>query len=144
MERRQDTVLGAVFAVLGLSAAMKAAEYSGATGTYPMTLGLVMAALGLLVAGKAWLRGPGDARPLTRHAGRAVLTMTLGAGYVALVPLLGFYTASALVVIVLPAALGFRRPIYLAVTALVFVAVVWMVFSLALEKPLPDEIWLVR
>ncbi len=144
MERRQDTILGVLFAALGISAAMQAAEYSGATGTYPMILGLVMAALGLIVAGKAWLRGRGEARPLTKHTGRAALSVVLGAVYIALVPILGFYTASALVVIFLPAALGFRQPIYLAIAALIFTAVVWVVFSILLEKPLPNEFWLAR
>lgn len=144
MERRQDLVLGALFAVLGISAALKAAKYSGATGTYPMILGLVMAALGVIVAGKAWLRGRCTARPLTEHKGRAALTVALAAVYVALVPLLGFYTASALVVIVLPTALGFRQPFYLALAALIFTLVVWAVFSVLLEKPLPDEFWLAQ
>ncbi|WP_171054688.1 tripartite tricarboxylate transporter TctB family protein [Roseovarius arcticus] len=144
MERRQDLVLGALFAVLGISAALKAAEYSGATGTYPMILGLVMTALGVIVAGKAWLRGRSTARPLTEHKGRAALTVALAAVYIALVPLLGFYTASALVVIVLPAVLGFRQPFYLALAALIFTLVVWAVFSVLLEKPLPDEFWLAQ
>ncbi|WP_281967306.1 tripartite tricarboxylate transporter TctB family protein [Roseovarius nanhaiticus] len=142
MERRQDTILGAVFAALGIFAAVKAAEYSGATGLYPMILGLVMAALGALVAGKAWLRDRNNARPLTEHTGRAALTVVLGAVYIALVPLLGFYTASALAVVFLPAALGFRQPVYLALAALIFTLVVWAVFSVLLEKPLPDEFWM--
>ena len=141
MERRQDIVLGAVFAALGLFATVQAAAYSGASGTYPMVLGAVMTALGLLVAGKALWRGRREPRPLTEHAGRALTTVSIGAVYLALVPMLGFYTASALVVLALPAALGFRKPIFLALSAAIFVAVVWAVFTLVLEKPLPPEIW---
>ena len=141
MERRQDIVLGAVFAALGLFAAVKASAYSGASGTYPQVLGAVMAALGLLVAGKAWFRGRSEERPIFDHLGRALLTAAIGAIYLALVPVLGFYTASALVVIALPLALGFRKPVFLALSAAIFVAVVWAVFSIVLEKPLPPEIW---
>ncbi|APE44450.1 hypothetical protein BOO69_14290 [Sulfitobacter alexandrii] len=141
MERRQDIALGAIFAALGLYAAVKAAAYSGASGTYPMVLGLVLAGFGLLVAVKAALRGQAMPRPLTDHTGRVIVTVTAGAIYLALVPVLGFYTASALVVVALPAALGFRKPVYLVLTAAVFVAIVWSVFSIVLEKPLPTEFW---
>ncbi len=141
MERRQDIVLGAIFAALGLFAAAKATAYSGASGTYPMVLGLVLAAFGVIVAAKAALRGRATPRPLTEHTGRVAVTVIVGAGYLALVPLLGFYTASALVVLALPVALGFRQSVYLAVTAALFVAIVWTVFSIVLEKPLPTEFW---
>lgn len=141
MERRQDIVLGAVFAAMGLFAAVKAAAYSGATGAYPMALSLVLVAFGLLVAVKAALRGRSVPRPLTENTGRALLTVGLSVGYLALVPLLGFYTASALVVLAIPLSLGFRQPLFLVVVTAVFVAIVWAVFSLVLEKPLPAEFW---
>ena len=141
MERRQDIVLGVVFAALGLFAAVRAAAYAGASGTYPMVLGLALSGFGILVAGKAVLRGKREPRPLTLHAGRVAITVAIGAVYLALVPVLGFYTASALVVLALPLALGFRQPVFLALTTAVFIAIVWVVFSIVLEKPLPAEFW---
>ena len=141
MERRQDILLGGIFAALGLYAAWIASGYRGATGTYPMVLGAVMAGFGLLVAAKAALRGRDAPRPLTANTGRALIAVATGAVYLALVPLLGFYTASALLMLGLPAALGFHRPVYLALVAAVFVGIVWTVFSVVLEKPLPAEIW---
>lgn len=139
--QRQDIVLGSVFAALGLAAAFKAASYSGASGVYPMALSLAMAALGGLVALKAVVRGHPDPRPLVDNGARAVLTMALGVTYLALVPVLGFYFASALITLALPLALGFRRPVYSAITALIFILTVWVVFSLILEKPLPSGFW---
>lgn len=141
MEGRQDILLGLIFAALGSFAAVQAAAYSGASGVYPMALGVVMAAMGAAVAFKGLLRGAGERRPLTAHAGRVLLTAGLAAGYIALVPRLGFFTASALVVLALPLALGFRRPLYLLLVTAIFLAIVWGVFTVALEKPLPDEFW---
>ena len=141
MDRRQDIALGGLFAALGLFAAIRAAGYSGASGTYPMVLGAVMAALGALVAGKAALRGRTAPRPLTADTGRVLIVVGAGAAYLALVPRLGFYTASALAVLALPPALGFRRPVYTALAAAVFTAAIWLVFSVALDKPLPAEFW---
>lgn len=141
MERRQDFVLGVSFAALGLYAALASMAYSGATGTYPMVLGIALAAFGLLIAIRAGYRRRSGDRPLTLHAGRALLTVVLAAVYLWLVPIVGFYTASGLVVLALPIGLGFRRPVFLAAATASFVALVWLVFSILLEKPLPREIW---
>ncbi|TYC61895.1 tripartite tricarboxylate transporter TctB family protein [Rhodobacterales bacterium] len=138
----QDMLLGAAFAVTGAAAAFKAAAYPGASGGYPMVLGLMLAGLGALVSLKAVKAGETAERPLTENTPRMVLTLVCGALYLALVPVLGFYTASALVVLALPVVLGFRRPVYLGAVTIVFIGIVWSVFSLLLEKPLPAEIWM--
>jgi putative tricarboxylic transport membrane protein len=141
-EQRQDLLLGAVFAVTGAAAAFKAAAYPGASGGYPMALGVILAVLGAIVALKALREHYLNERPLTENTPRMVLTLVCGALYLALVPVLGFYTASALVVIALPIALGFRQPVYLGAVTVVFIGIVWSVFSLLLEKPLPAELWM--
>lgn len=139
--RRQDIVLGGVFAAMGLAAAGMAAGYRGASGTYPMALGGTIALLGLLVALRALLRGSPEARALVDHGPRVAITLLAAAAYLALVPLLGFYLASALAILLLPAALGFRRPLYVLTATALFMAIVWLVFSLILEKPLPAAFW---
>ncbi|MBB94898.1 MAG: hypothetical protein CML68_09880 [Rhodobacteraceae bacterium] len=140
-DRRQDIVLGGVFAAIGISAAVIAAGYPGASGVYPMALGCVVAALGLLVLGRAVLSGPGKPRILIDHGPRVAITLGTAAAYLGLVPVLGFYLASALLVVLLPPALGFRRPVFVLVNAAVFVGIVWLVFSIVLEKPLPTPFW---
>lgn len=134
-------MLGLLFGALGIFAAVKATSYSGASGVYPLALGLALACLGALLSGRALLREGTGPRPLTEHAGRVWITLIVAAGYLALVPLLGFYTASAILVLVMPVPLGFRQPVYLAATAAIFIALVWMIFSLVLGKPLPDGFW---
>ncbi len=141
-ERRQDIILGGVFAATGLSAAYIAAGYRGASGIYPMSLGYVIAILGAIVAIKAMLRGSSEPREIIRNAPQAFLTVGIGAIYLALVPILGFYIASALLVLALPAALGFRRLLFTFVTAAIFVGIVWVIFSVILEKPLPMPVWI--
>lgn len=143
--RGQDVVLGAVFAALGLAAAWIASGYRGASAVYPLSIGLVMAGLGVLVAVRATLRsdeaGP---RPLVDHGPRAAITVAIGAAYLALVPVLGFYLASGLAAVVLPLALGFRRMVYTLATTAIFMAIVWLIFAIVLEKPLPVPVWLGR
>ncbi|WP_249691150.1 tripartite tricarboxylate transporter TctB family protein [Stappia sp. WLB 29] len=141
MERSQDLALGLLFAGLGLAAAWQAGSYQGAGGTYPMVLGLGLALCGALVMLRA-ARSKTDApRRLVDVPANLVKALAAGVIYVALILPLGFYTASALLMLALPPVLGFRRPLYTAVVAASFVALVWIVFSLVLNKPLPAELW---
>lgn len=139
--RRQDIWLGALFGALGLAAATMASGYAGAAGIYPMALGLVMAALGAAIAIRAVVNGKDIARPLVENGPHVLITVACAGLYLALVPVLGFYLASILIALGLPVALGFRRPVYAVASALIFVAIVWLVFALALEKPLPAGFW---
>jgi hypothetical protein len=141
MEKRQDLVTGLIFTGLGLAAAWMARSYSGAGGTYPMVLGLVLALFGGGIALRSVLAKFDVARPLADAPRNLFLAAVVATGYVALVMPLGFFTASVLLMLVMPVVLGFRQPVYLVLMALVFMALVWVVFSVVLEKPLPPEFW---
>lgn len=142
MERRQDIALGAVFMALGIAAAWMATSYSGAGGTYPMVLGTILTALGGTVAAKALRRDVDSERPLFDAPAKMVIAVAAGVIYVALVVPLGFYTSSFVLMVLLPLALGFRRAVYALVVAAVFISVVYVVFTVLLEKPLPREAFL--
>ncbi len=141
MEKGQDITLGLVCAGIGIAGAWMASSYSGAGGTYPMVLGIVLALLGALVSARALLRAEDEERPLINAPANLLIALAAGAAYIGLILPLGFYTASALLMLVLPVALGFRRPVFTLSAAATFVAMVWLIFSVILEKPLPREIW---
>ncbi len=107
-----------------------------------MILGIVLALLGATIAARAAIATQNEERPLVTAKANLIIALIAGAAYVALVVPLGFYTASALLMLCIPIALGFRRPIFTVVSAAVFVMMVWLIFSVILEKPLPREIWL--
>lgn len=139
MQTRQDIVLGLIFVSLGLAAAWMARGYTGAGGTYPMVLGLVLTLLGGTVAGKAARSGSTRTRVLVEAPVKLISAAVIATIYVAAVVPFGFYTASFLLMLVMPLGLGFRRGIYALVMAVVFTAVVYLVFTVLLEKPLPRE-----
>lgn len=139
MERRQDILLGLIFVSLGLAAAWMARSYAGASGMYPMTLGLILTLLGGTVAAKAVRSGSGTMRRLVEAPSKMVTATVIATIYVAAVVPLGFYTASFLLMMALPMALGFRRWVYASVVAAIFITIVYLVFSVLLEKPLPRE-----
>jgi hypothetical protein len=139
MEARQDIVLGLALAGLGLAAAWMARGYAGASGTYPMVLGLILTRLGGTVAGRAARSDAGRERALMEAPGKLWLAVALAALYVAAIMPLGFYTASFLLMLAMPLGLGLRRPVQAGVVAVIFIASVYLVFTVLLEKPLPRE-----
>lgn len=140
MERQQDIALGAIFVALGLAAAWGATAYTGASGNYPMVLGLLLALTGAIVAGRAIRAQSTTERVLIDAPVKLYIAVAVGVAYVALVVPLGFYTASFLLMLVLPFALGFRRLVYALTVGAVFTAIVYLVFSVFLERPLPREL----
>ncbi|MEM9740792.1 MAG: tripartite tricarboxylate transporter TctB family protein [Pseudomonadota bacterium] len=140
MERQQDIALGAIFMALGLAAAYGATAYSGASGNYPMVLGLLLTLTGLIVVLRAIRSQTHAERVLIDAPAKLYTAIAVGVAYVALVVPLGFYTASFLLMLVLPLALGFRRLLYALVVGAVFTGLVYLVFSVLLERPLPREL----
>lgn len=139
MEQRQDIVLGLVFVGLGIAAAWMATSYNGAGGTYPMVLGIILTLLGGTVALRAVRAGSTAERTLIDAPSKMITAVIIAVIYVALVVPLGFYSSSFLLMLVLPIALGFRQGVYALIVALVFMVIVFLVFSVLLEKPLPRE-----
>jgi putative tricarboxylic transport membrane protein len=139
MEQRQDIALGLIFVGLGIAAAWMATSYSGAGGTYPMVLGIILTLLGATVALRAVRARSTVERTLVDAPSKMITAVVIAAIYVALVVPLGFYTSSFLLILALPFALGFRQVIYALIVAAIFMVVVFLVFSVLLEKPLPRE-----
>jgi len=139
MERQQDIVLGAIFVALGLAAAWGATAYTGASGNYPLVLGLLLALTGALVAFKAIRSSDSTERELINAPGKLFTAIGVGVVYVALVVPLGFFTSSFLLMLALPFALGFQRHVYSLIVGAIFTAIVYLVFSVFLERPLPRE-----
>lgn len=139
MERQQDIALGAIFMALGLAAAWGAGAYTGASGNYPRVLGLLLALTGAVVAIKALRCRLSIERVLIDAPVKLYTAIAVAVIYVALVVPLGFYTSSFLLMFALPLALGFRRHIYALAVGAIFTAIVYLVFSVLLERPLPRE-----
>jgi hypothetical protein len=104
-----------------------------------MVLGLILTGLGATVALRAVRAGSTPERILVDAPTKMITAIVIAAIYVGLVVPLGFYTSSFLLMLALPIALGFRRGLYALIVAVVFMTVVYLVFSILLEKPLPRE-----
>lgn len=141
VERRQDIATGFVFAAIGLVAAILARDYAGVSGGYPAALGILLMLFGLGLALRAGMTGADMPRPLIDHGPRFLLGLAVIGVYLAAVSILGFYTAGFLLMLALPVLLGFRRPVFVLATAVGFSAVVYLIFTVLLAKPLPPDLW---
>lgn len=138
----QDGIAGGLISLFGVVAAYLAMDYQGASGGYPATLGLTLAALGLVMILRAVRRDRDDRRVISTEPRNALISLGISACYLALVPMLGFYTSGLILMVAMPVALGMRRLVFSLVMAIAFIAFVWLVFAFLIEKPLPAEFFL--
>ena len=96
--------------------------------------------LGVLLAGRAQLRRRNAARPLFENAEPLVLTIVMATLFVRGVTRIGFFTASAALMLLSLPVLGLRRLWLVIFSTLVFVALVCAIFCLILGKPLPTPV----
>ncbi len=139
----QDAVLGLLTSAVGAVAVILSTGYRGASGAYPGALGGFLVLMGIFLVVRAAIRsGKIEAvRPLATSPSHLFAALIGGAVYLFLVPIIGFYTSSAMVVLLLPVVLGIRRPVLLIVSTAIFMIVVYATFSILLQKPLPPELW---
>lgn len=140
-EHLQDCIAGLFFAVLGAASVYWSTQYTGASGLYPRVLGLVLLTLGLFLTVRSILRSKQGfkGRRLVDSPRNFFITLAIAVVFLLLVPVMGFYSSSLLVLMVLPVALGFRRAAPLLISGILFTVVVYVLFSLVLERPLPRE-----
>ncbi|MGB5917849.1 tripartite tricarboxylate transporter TctB family protein [Arcobacter sp.] len=61
--------------------------------------------------------------------------------YVIGITLIGFFTATIIAIPIISISMGYRSLMGIAVTTVLFTAIIFIVFSLFLKVPLPLEIW---
>ena len=141
MSRYQDITLGVIFGILGLAITWIASSYRVATGGYPLALGMILSACGILIAIRAIVSIPNQERKLFENPKNFLIALLGAIAYIGLITPLGFYTASAILMATLPWTLGFRRPFFSLIMTVTFIFLVWLIFYHIFEKTLPDETW---
>lgn len=140
----QDGIAGVTLSLLGAAAVYFSMSYRGASGIYPGILGCVLAIFGAILAIRARRRSGqvSPARPLTNSPVHLLVTLALTTAYLAIIPVLGFYTSSAIVLLVVPLALGLRRPLMLVLCMAISITIIYAIFALLVKRPLPTEFFL--
>lgn len=138
-----ELIAGIVVAALSIAGLAEAWGYSGETGLMPRAV-LVAAVFLSLVWCLQSLRAMGaNGEKIEVETGALVrfgLLMAGGAVYVLGIASIGFFTSTVIIVPAIAAGLGYRNWTVIALSTLGFVAVLYAVFRLLLQIPLPDEI----
>lgn len=79
---------------------------------------------------------------LVDHPARFATTLGCCLVYYAALPIVGFYTTSALFISLLAVLLGERRPAVVAGITLGFITLLYALFAVVLKRPLPVEFFL--
>ena len=146
---RRDLLGGVIFAALAVAVVVFGARLPGDSGLFPVFIGLVLlvGAIGSAVtairAGALSRSGPGlfagmDPGGLRRMA---IAAVGLVAYALALRPL-GYFTTTLIILIALPPLIGYRRPGLILVNAMITTALLYAVFILLFDRPLPREFFL--
>ncbi len=77
--------------------------------------------------------------PFFIHRNRFFASLACITGYIVLLPLLGYFTTSAIFFVAMTWVLGFRKYKTTFLTILIFLGFVYVVFVLLFERPVPPE-----
>ncbi|MGY6412022.1 MAG: tripartite tricarboxylate transporter TctB family protein [Alkalilacustris sp.] len=144
MLRSREVVAGLVCIALGAAVVWIASDYRFGTprrmgpGFFPVTLGVILAGLGVLIV----LTGLRDRTALPRMYLRplTVLPLTILA-FALLLPRVGFGPAAAVVVLAAGFAGRAATPLGLGLLAAVLVPATWLLFAQALGVRMPFLAW---
>ena len=82
---------------------------------------------------------PREPSPFFIHRNRFLASLACITGYIVLLPLLGYFTTSAIFFVTMTWVLGFRRHKTTLLTIVIFLSFVYIVFVLLFERPVPPE-----
>lgn len=80
--------------------------------------------------------------PFMRNPARFAIGLGMTVAYVLACEYIGYYTASAVFIPAAAWVLGLRRPYMVSITTVVYCVMIYFVFEILFERPLPMEIWM--
>lgn len=154
----RDLFSGIVFLIIGVTTVWMGKDFFADAAYVPIGVGTLMGAFSLpliwrgmksVLAARATTDSAAGSNTTTHPAPALVdhparFTTTLGCClvYYAALPIVGFYTTSALFITLLAVLLGERRPAVVAGITLGFITLLYALFAVVLKRPLPVEFFL--
>ena len=136
---RLDTYLSIVLLVAGLLIFIEAKSFPQTPGEFPVWISTILIGLSALLLIQSLTNRDDDKKlEINKSALIHIAITTAGiAGYIILLPFLGYIITSFILVLSLSILFGYRSIKYLAMTPLAAVLLCWAVFSFILNVPLP-------
>lgn len=140
--RQGDIAFAAILLATAVVSFIEASGYPGGSGVYPRVLALMLAVGAALVILRCLRRQASE--PEERffvHGGRFLLAIASLVIYVGAVDILGYLIPSLAVTVGLPLFLGYRNLKLSVPLAVGTVTLIVLVFFVALERPLPPDVF---
>ena len=136
---RLDTYLSIVLLVAGLLIFIEAKSFPQTPGEFPVWISTILIGLSALLLIQSLTNRDDDKKlEINKSALTHIAITTAGiAGYIILLPFLGYVITSFILVLSLSILFGYRSIKYLAMTPLAAVVLCWVVFLFILNIPLP-------
>ncbi|MDI5985456.1 tripartite tricarboxylate transporter TctB family protein [Halomonas sp. M4R5S39] len=144
----RDLFSGIAFLIIGTTTAWMGKDFFADAAYIPIGAGTLMGLFSLPLIWRSsrslLARRPSSqpAMALVDHSGRFLATLGCCLVYYVALPTVGFYTTSALFIILLAPVLGERRPVVVLGITLGFITLLYGLFAVVLKRPLPVEFFL--
>ncbi|WP_346298617.1 tripartite tricarboxylate transporter TctB family protein [Halomonas sp. BM-2019] len=144
----RDLFSGIAFLIIGITTAWMGKGFFADAAYVPIGAGALMGLFALPLIWRAavgLLAGRATSQPvmaLVDHPGRFAATLACCLVYYVALPTVGFYTTSALFILLLALVLGERRPLVVLGITLGFITLLYGLFAVVLKRPLPVEFFL--
>jgi hypothetical protein len=147
----RDALVAATVFAFSLAAFVMAGNFGGGSGTFPRVITIVMMLSAAVLLVRSFVRMPTEAdlddeissddRRLTMlEVVRVALAIILTIAYIALIVPLGFFTASALYIVISAYALGLRNHLAIWLTLVIYLGGAYFLFEHVFFTPLPEEL----
>lgn len=139
-----DGIAGIVIILAAAALLFQAVKMPTMSAMLPVAMLVFLIVLGAILLGRnviAQRRGVTQA-PVVRRPKRAFSAYFAMVAYAVLVPLIGFYTSTVLMVPIVAWAFGYRNPARLLLATAIFVGSVYAVFNFAMGQQFPAEFFL--
>lgn len=144
----RDLFSGIAFLIIGTATAWMGKDFYADAAYVPIGAGALMGLFSLPLIWRSSvsiLTSRATSQPvmaLVDHPGRFVATLACCLVYYVALPSVGFYTTSALFILLLALVLGERRPLVVLGITLGFITLLYGLFAVVLKRPLPVEFFL--
>lgn len=138
LTRNAEVIAGLVLVAFSVFAWREASGIRPAAAMFPSLIIMALGFFSVVYLVRSVLAG-GATPPVFARGWVFVVVMALTLLYVNAVVRIGYVTSTLVFIPLLAWVIGFRRPVYIAVTTLVYLACVYVLFELLFGRPLPSE-----
>ncbi len=135
---RTEVAAGLALCGFCLFAWQQAAQLRSAAGMFPKAVIVLMGFFSVIYLLRSIFNG--SATDALFQQARMFAVVLIGSViYTLLVVTVGYVTSTVIFVPLISWMIGFRRPLYIAVTTVVYVATAYLLFEVVFERPMPDD-----